>query len=53
MSAEWPSRFITMMVQMNGMALSRPMLKAPVTPVDLINVGIQNVRPYWPATKAK
>ena len=39
--------------QTNGIALSRPMFRLPFTPVALISVGIQKVRPYCPITKAK
>ena len=52
-SALWPSRFMTTMAHRKGMALSSPILNAPLTPVDLTSVGIQKVSPYWPATKVK
>src|SRR6266702_6641695 len=53
LSALCPIRFITTIAHRNGIALSRPILNAPVTPVDLTSVGIQNVRPYCPVTNAK
>src|SRR5471032_2261647 len=53
LSALWPSTFITTIATRNGIALSKPILNAPLTPVDLIKVGIQNVSPYCPVTNAK
>ena len=35
------------------MALIRPMLRLPLTPVALTSVGIQKFRPYWPRTNAE
>src|SRR5689334_4505575 len=46
LSALRPITFITTIATRNGIALSRPILNAPVTPVDLTSVGIQNVNPY-------
>src|ERR1700751_5658186 len=46
LSALWPITFITTIPTRNGIALNRPIWNAPVTPVDLTSVGIQNVNPY-------
>ncbi|MCY1381499.1 hypothetical protein D9M69_694140 [compost metagenome] len=52
-SALRPNRFIATIAHRNGMALSRPMLKLPCTPVAFTSVGSQKVSAYWPMTKAK
>src|SRR5437870_1044902 len=52
-SALRPSMFMAIRVQTNGMALTRPIWKLPVTPAALTRLGIQKVRPYWPRMKQK
>src|SRR4029450_4827944 len=53
LSALRPHRIMATTATRNGIALRRPVVKLPFTPVAFTSVGIQNVRPYWPITKQK
>ena len=46
LSALRPHKIMATTATRNGMALRRPVVKLPFTPVAFTSVGIQNVRPY-------